>query len=147
MKKAQTEVIGLIVIVVLFILIGFFFLIFSSGDDSTNREIRQSAEVTNLLTSIMRLTPCQTEIPPLSMEDIIKNCHTSNLEYCGFDCKAYIEKVLEDSIKAYNPSLSYEFKINDFISTSPCSSSQVLVDHYTIRIGSTNLVSELKICI
>lgn len=149
--KAQMEVIGLVVIVVLFIFGGLIYLFFvSRPPDTSLAEVRQSSEVSNLLNSLMKLTPCEDTSDSLS--NIIQTCYlfNGNRDYCqNPDCKDYIENVVINSLKAYNPSLQYTFEVKDpsqFISYGTCSFPKKMVADSSMRTGSTILKVVLTVC-
>ena len=117
MKKGQTEIIGLMVIVILFIFGGMIYIMFAGKTDegSITRDITQSTKVQNMLDAFIQITPCHTKIPFDQMDKIIKNCYISEGKdlICGIECKKLIEDTLETMIKEYNSKQKYYFKILD----------------------------------
>ena len=58
MKKAQTEIIGLMVLVILFIFVGLIYIMFSGeSEESITRDVKQTAKVKNLLKAYTQITP------------------------------------------------------------------------------------------
>ena len=126
MKRAQAEIMGLLVIVILFIFGGLIYMMFSGGEDSRlTRDIRQTGKVQNMLDSYLQVTPCYIEKPYEQMDTIIKGCYSGKETVCGENCKDFIQENLEDLMEVYNPRQSYQFNIkeegeDDFISIGTC---------------------------
>jgi len=115
MKKGQTEIIGLMVIVILFIFVGLIYIMFAGKEDtgSLTRDVTQSVKVQNMLDSYTQFTPCYTELPYPQMREVIMDCYTSGEKTCGEDCETLITETLDDMIKAYSSSQEYQFIIRD----------------------------------
>jgi hypothetical protein len=111
MKKAQTEIIGLMVIVILFIIIGTVFIAFTFRRSPENIEIRQSTKVTNLMNAIMKYTPCETDPKKESIEGIIRICDDN--DYCSMPCKTYLEKEIKSILeKSLDGTQKFRFIVN-----------------------------------
>lgn len=71
MRKGQSEVMGLLVIVILFIVIGMIYLRFRLADTGSNYgDVRNSIEANNLLKAVMKL-----KIEGTDVNEMIWNCH------------------------------------------------------------------------
>ncbi|MBI2130131.1 hypothetical protein HYX19_04700 [Candidatus Woesearchaeota archaeon] len=95
MKKAQTEILGLLVIVILFIILGVVYLRFSGSPTSEQPTIRQNIEVVNLVNAIRKFTPDTTTRPPTSIRDQIRNC---NDESCRQNTNQEIRRILDAAV-------------------------------------------------
>jgi len=127
MKKAQTEIIGLMVIVILFIFGGMIYIMFAGKGEtgSLTRDVTQVGKVQNMQDTFMQITPCYAEKPVEQMSDLIKKCYTGTETICGIECKEYITDTLNSLIKAYNPKQDYIFSVKgpndeEFINTGEC---------------------------
>jgi len=129
MRKAQTEIIGLLVIVILFIFVGLIYVMLTgkSDDESLTRDVVHTGKVQNFLDAFVQVTPCYTKIPFEQMSTVIKNCYISDGEesICGKNCKDLITDTLEAAMEEYNAKQEYEFKIisadeEEFISIGGC---------------------------
>jgi len=130
MKKAQADMIGLVVIVILFIIIAIVFLRLSTLEDSESI-IKENIEVSNLLNAIMKLTPCNNIKPLDSLADVIDNCN--NQPYCGeSNCKDYIKKQVDNAASSSFDKESYSFTIIRngavFLNTGSCVGNTKFVD-------------------
>ncbi len=151
MKKGQMEIFGLLIIVILFVLILVFYLAFtarSQGDKPASQEIRQSIEVENLLTAMMKVTPCTLKAPPDSLNLIIRDCHLKNQDVCDTPCQPYIQDIVQEIMSKYGK--PYEFKVKDsnkvvLYKQGRCQGEK-LVDDFPIKAGNEFLVVELSTC-
>lgn len=152
MRKGQTEIMGLMVIVILLVLIGSFALVFSMRKSSNSQDITQSVEVGNFLNAMMKFTPCLEDEERTSLEVVIKNCYKDKVDYCDKNCNDYIEEVVDDilSHEVNKTKGTYLFEIkdenNNFLQVGKCTGSRVDADKYPIQVGSSSLVAWLKIC-
>lgn len=152
MKKGQTEIMGLMVIVILLVVIGSFALVFSVRKNNNSQDITQSVEVGNFLSSMMKFTPCLEDEERTSLEVIIKNCYKDKVDYCNENCKDYIEDVVDDvlSHEVNKTKGTYLFEINDennnFLQVGKCTGSRRDTDKYPIQVGSSSLLVKLWIC-
>jgi len=150
--KAQLEILGLVVIVVLFILGGLIYLFFASKPPDTSlSETRESAEVSNLLDSMMKLNPCVSTSD--SFSDILKSCYlySGNSDYCGTPlCKDYIADVFHNVTRAYNSQAQYSFVVAapgaTFISDGSCDLPRKMSSDRALRFGSSSLHVILTVC-
>tara|TARA_B100000315_G_scaffold215748_1_gene215232 strand:+ start:25 stop:462 length:438 start_codon:yes stop_codon:yes gene_type:complete len=144
MKKAQTEIIGLVVIVILFIVIAVIFVKLSTAPKSKS-VIKESVEVSNLLNAVVKLTPCKEDKELSSLSDIIAECE--NQQYCNENCKEYIEKQVNNVMSsALDKKKSYNMIItkrgDTFIEQGDCKGDTVFAD--TIILPS--FAAKLEIC-
>lgn len=118
MKKAQTEIIGLMVIVILFIFVGLIYVMFAGRGEQAplTREVTQAAKVQNMLDAFVQVTPCFTEMPYKQMSEIISECcvdRECDKIICGEDCQELITTTLDEMMGAYVQYQEYEFRIQD----------------------------------
>ncbi len=96
-NKAQSEILGLLVIVVLFIFIGLFYLMFGfGGQDGSIQLIKDDLETSNLHKALLKTnTPCDNQ----NIKDLIKECYKSpaimlcNKKICDYTAEE-IEKAI-----------------------------------------------------
>ncbi|QQG38464.1 MAG: hypothetical protein HYS32_02545 [Candidatus Woesearchaeota archaeon] len=98
MKKAQMEIVGLVVIVLIILLAAIFFVRFALLSHSSSKTSSiESIEANNLLNALLRTTICED----LSVEDAIKECkqrsNICNEEACKHT-KTKIEEIMEASL-------------------------------------------------
>lgn len=147
MRKAQTEIMGLLTIVVLFIFIGLIYIMLAGKADkgSLTTDVVQYEKVQNLLSSFIQITPCYVKTPYDQMETIIKDCYASDgsATICGKPCKDLITEEMDSMMKAYNPKQAYEFKIlkgkEAFITQGGCPADS------ETRVGSITLSRDLAL--
>lgn len=150
--RGQMEIMGLVVIVVLFIFGGLIYLFFISGPKDTSLpEVRQSAEVSNLLNAIMKMTPCESSSD--SFDDIIHNCFIAlgSMDVCGVGCKDYINQTFVNVTHAYSPSGQYYYIIkeqsgSEFLKGGNCTLPRRMAAESTIRVGTKILKVGLSGC-
>jgi|TARA_B100001971_G_C18050546_1_gene462611 hypothetical protein len=143
MKKAQADIIGLVVIVILFIIIAVVFLRLSTLQD-TDSVIKENIQVSNLLNAMMKLTPCKSIQPLKSLSDIIDEC--DGQQYCGENCKDYIktqiERTANNALEKETFSLSITKNGNTFINVGSCIGSTKFVD----KAITPRFVAKLEVC-
>jgi hypothetical protein len=134
MKKAQADIIGLLVIVILFIIIAFIFIALS-GKESTTEEFTQNARSSNILSSLLQYTPYNCEF---NMKEIIRDCTQINKEICNIKCQDLIEqesqRILGMTIKDEN----YQFTIEHNIEKSPINNLKIGNCVGALRIGDSD---------
>src|SRR3989344_1612974 len=112
MRKGQTEIIGLVVVIILLIVIGFIYLSFSLMPKQDSAVIRKGVEVSNMLNAILKYTPdgCSGD----SVNDIIVDCR-SNLPVCGdLNCNSFLATQIRDIIiTLIDGRTTYEFAVKD----------------------------------
>ena len=153
-RKAQTEIMGLVVIVILFIFIGLIYLMFSGDEgEDPNVLIRESTAVQNLIGAYAKITPCSEIMPPMPMEKIISECYGNpNLEFCGKPCQDTIKDVMAETVASYSPNVTYAFEVYDldnktFVSSGTCSKKEPgNVGKKYVTSGKVRLEAWLKIC-
>lgn len=109
LKKGQTEIVGLLIVVILLVIGGLFYVKFvvlkpeSKGAD----EIVQ-VQAYNLMNSILNIKLCNNNV---TVRDAIKACKFGNM-LCGQDACSYLENELKSIISVSTPKdyLDYEFK-------------------------------------
>lgn len=143
MRKGQTEIIGLLVIVVLFVIIFFLFLAFS-GKNGDEMELRQSLESSNFLTAMMFYTPnldsgsCGKQI-----RDIIEECRENKI-ICEEDCKEFLDDEIRNILNA-GMDKPYRFTLNSGyyrFSMTKGNCNTGIVDSYKTR----DLEAVIRIC-
>src|SRR3989344_887278 len=164
-KKAQTEIIGL-VIIVLIISIAMMFLLFfvtkGNADDSLNT-FDNNLHAYNTIVSIIQTN---TECRSYTFSDLIKQCVLSPTQYLQQDCNPepittceFVEReisyILEQSLKSVNE--EYKFYIYTEINPTPIidlssenadtlCQSKVTSATQPIRYGAGDLFVTLDIC-
>ncbi|MEM2131484.1 MAG: hypothetical protein QXM96_03925 [Candidatus Woesearchaeota archaeon] len=131
MKKAQTEIIGLVIIVILLIIGAIFLVSFNSNKKKINSQSTLDPKLAdNFLYAILNT---KTE-KNLLVIDVIKDCYQNKHDLCGTtttaDCCAYAEQTIKNALEATlgNWSRSYrlyirrdnEKRINDLPENSKC---------------------------
>ena len=143
--RGQMEIMGLVVIVILFIFGGLIYLFFISGpEDTTLPEVRESAEVSNLLNAIMKMTPCQTT--SASFYDIVHDCFLANgnMDICELGCKDYINKTFANVTRAYSSSGQFQYTIKEvskpeFLKEGNCTFTRRMAAESNVKIGSKSI--------
>ncbi|MBI2667155.1 hypothetical protein HYX17_00105 [Candidatus Woesearchaeota archaeon] len=144
MKKAQADIIGLVVIVILFIIIAVVFLRLSTLPKSDS-VVKENIKVSNLLNAMLKLTPCNNIKPLESLADIIDRCN--NQPYCGSsNCRDYIKTQIENiAMKSFDRE-TYKFTITKngiiFLNTGNCLGNTKFVDN-TI---TPRFTAKLEVC-
>lgn len=152
--RAQMEVLGLVVIIVLFVFGGLIYLMISSKPPDTSlAETRQSSEISNLLTSMLKVTPCES-LPDDSLADIINSCYLfgGSSDYCGNpSCKDYIKDSVRSMVRAYDSGLQYSFDVkagtSSFISDGSCTLPKRMAADTVMPFGTTSLKVSLVACV
>jgi len=98
LKRGQSEIIGLLVIVILIIVIFGVYVSLSGGNDKEQlRNTKTMIELNNLLRSVMHYTIC----PDTDLQKALTNCLESEPETCGKDSCETAEKEFSRIIRAY----------------------------------------------
>ncbi len=104
MKKAQTDMIGLAIIVFLLVFILLIYLVFSS-QIKPKTSIKESTITNNLLNALLDLTPeCN---PSRSIHKILNQYPN---EYCDMPINEFLNKELSNALKASAPK-QYGYKL------------------------------------
>ena len=136
MKKGQTEVFGLIVIVILIVLIlGFVILFAIGGIGNDSNTVRKNLQAHKMADALLQYTPpCPNEVQK-DLRKIIKECDfTTNTQICGQPCTDLITKESKniiDSIHAVQPTLQYGLTIEKGpknLQIAQCTSDNILTD-------------------
>lgn len=140
MKKGQTEMIGLLVIVVLILVIGVVFLRFSVGKPSDLKaDLRTNIQTTNLLRAVMK-----ANIDDRSVADAILEC-SANSAQCD-EVKAGIKEILDISIgKGREYSFTATIEDREIMSIGTCQDVGIVASYQASRKG-TLIDSKLKVC-
>ena len=145
------EIFGLIIIVILFVLILLVFLAFSAQRQAIppSQELRQSIEIENLLTALMKLTPCTLQAPPDSLDTLIRDCRLAGQDVCGTPCQPYIQATVTEVMRRYGQAYRFEVRTQSsqvlYAQGALCPGDR-LVDDYPIKAGQEFLVAELSLC-
>ncbi len=102
MKKAQTEMLGLVVIVILIIFALVIYILFSA-QSKPETNTKQSIIVYNTLNAILKLNPsCNQETLLKPMHRIISDCTKSTQSPCASSnsCWDYVKKQLKNALEA-----------------------------------------------
>lgn len=108
MRRAQIEIIGLMVIFILFVFIGLLYLKFSGGPKEEPMAVsRMNLEGANMVSSLMSYTICEEN----SFRDALRTCIDGDQPMCGTtSCKA-VETTAEAAVKAIMGNQTYQFLI------------------------------------
>lgn len=141
MRKGQTEIMGLLVIVILFIIIFFIFIIFSARN-TDEKELRGSIESSNMLRAMMFYTPenCNQQI-----RDIAKECaRKKDKLVCDKTCTEILDKEIPNILDAgMNKPYSFFLKAGSYqitLSNGECNIG--IVDRYKTR----DIDATIRIC-
>lgn len=108
MKKAQTEIMGLVVIFMLFIFIGLIYLKFSgTPKEEPMATSRMNLEGANMVTALMRHTVCEDN----SFRDALELCTEGNQPVCGMPSCDAVKTTAETAVKAIMGNNTYQFTI------------------------------------
>ena len=152
MKKAQTEIIGLVVIVILIIFALVIYMKFSS-QTKPETNIKQNILVHNTLNAILKTNPvCAQKTLSKSLYRVISDCTTSDQSPCptSTSCTDYVEKQLKSALEAtlsqktqYKLVIDYPEDENIVIKTQNFEKCQnIIADNYPI----SNFIAKLNIC-
>jgi len=136
MKKAQTEVIGLLVIVILFIVIFFFYISFSGR--SNDNELRQSVESSYFLRAMMFYTPvnCDKQI-----KEIIEDCRSGKV-ICSMDCKELLDKEIGNILDKLDRDYRFSIKAQEYEYNRLGSCNTGIADSFNTR----NIEAKILMC-
>ncbi|MFH0752312.1 MAG: hypothetical protein V1914_01815 [archaeon] len=109
MKKAQTELMGLMVIFILFIFIGLIYLKFSGGAaEEPMADTRTAIEGSNMVSALMSYTICDDN----DFRDALKACLEGDQDVCGAPSCNVVKTTAEGVVKAVMGNDTYQFVIN-----------------------------------
>ncbi len=109
MRKAQTELMGLMVIFILFIFIGLIYLKFSgTPKEEPAADTRMAVEGSNLVGALMSYTICDGN----SFRDALKECLGGGRDICGTPSCEAVKTTAEGAVKAVMGNDTYQFTIN-----------------------------------
>jgi len=142
------EIIGFLVIVIMIVFIIVIFVALSSNpDEDVNVDIRESAEVENLLNSLMNYKYCDISSGK-KFNEVIRNCYLSDGDYCNVYCKDYIKDTVKNACDKYGCK-DYFFKIKQdedvFLSDGECS-GRVKTGQFNIVAGTDYLEIIMGVC-
>ena len=145
MKKAQTEMIGIAMIIILLAVIGLVFLYFALKPDEGFEDLRSNIQVNNLLIAMMKtnLNECDNSIKDTIVE-YYNNCPSGKIcrdKDCNY-LKTEVEEIIEKSFE------KYEFKVivdnQDKIKVGSCIGG--LASNYIIHEDNKDFTVVLKQC-
>ena len=154
-KRAQTEAIGLIIIVIIVMIGGIFILVRNSKTNSLERESFSDPKLAQSFLNALMDTRTRSS---LTVKDVIRNCHdTKKKNLCGGDCCDYAEQTIKNSLeltldkwqKPYMLSIEQNGVKNiDDIFTEGCDeySPSYKSGQYTIPSLPRSIQIELTIC-
>ena len=93
LKKGQSEVIGLVIIVLILIVVGLIFLKFYLSKGNSNKESISNIKANNLVNAIKSVSICNN-----NMADAIIACCTKK-EFCGKDACQLINEEINDILE------------------------------------------------
>lgn len=144
-RKAQIEMIGLLVIVILFIFIGIFAIRFALRPESTIvAEMRTNIMVNNMLNAIIKTNTQFNK----DISELIVDCYNTDANACTF-VKQEIPKIIELSLGKQQ---NYEFSVfankEEFeeLSIKKGSCKYGNTADYTKRAENVNFEIKLKLC-
>lgn len=152
MKKAQTEILGLVVIVILIIFALILYVMFSSQPEQTTN-IKENVVLFNTLNAILKHNPiCNQGTLSKSFYRIISDCTTSTQSPCPAiaSCQEYVKNQLKQALDAtLSPKTQYKMIIDypeseDIVIETPefAQCTKIMADNYPI----SNFVAKLSIC-
>ncbi|MBI4448389.1 hypothetical protein HY643_05400 [Candidatus Woesearchaeota archaeon] len=110
MRRAQVEMIGLLIIVFLLIVVGFFFLQLSKPKESNVEAGKESVRVNSLLNAMKKFTVCEG----YSLNDVLANCENGDAAVCGASSSCGLAK---DTVKNISDALlvtyNYKFVVDE----------------------------------
>ena len=137
MKKAQTEILGIAIIIVLLLIFGLFYLKFSSNKSTLIPEMRTNVQTNNLLQSLLKVN-----LNNQPFEDLLYNCYSNN------DCNTLNEELPKIIALSLNNETQYNFTTSadnkPFFSLGSCSSG--IVANYPITKNNIIFDINLLIC-
>ena len=108
MKRAQTEIMGLLVIFILFIFIGLIYFRFSgTPEEEPMSTSRSYIEGSNMVSAMMSYSIC----PDSSFHDALKTCIENEGQVCGMDSCEAVKKTAEGIVKAVMGNETYKFTL------------------------------------
>lgn len=151
MKKAQTEMIGIVMIIVLLAVIALVFLYFALKPEKGFEELRENIQVSNLLIAMMKtnLNGCDKDIKETIVE-YYNNCRSGGFaasgRICGDkDCSYFETEAGKIISKSFD---KYEFKVSvdniDEIKIGSCISG--LASNYIIYEDNKDFLVVLRSC-
>ena len=143
MKKAQTEIMGLMIIVVLIVVIGLFAFRFMLMNQSSSNDEYLSIKANNLINSIKMTSICEKNMG----DAIIACCNNQNFcerEACGL-VKEEINRIINSSIEEnfYFEAKNFEGELCFFIGS--CSNGIASSINF-LNSDSGNSEIQLKLC-
>lgn len=139
MKKGQTEMMGLLMIVVLILVIGVIFLKFSLGKQDLKPDLRTNVQTTNLLRAVMKAS-----LNDGSVSDAIIDCSMDNT-LCN-QIRDKIREILGISIGAGK---TYSFTANndngEILNIGTCQGTGIVASNQINEKGSF-VEAKLKVC-
>ncbi len=164
-RKAQTEIVGLVVIV-LIISVAMMFLLFFVMKDNPDNSLKTFDNELHAYNTIVSIMQTNTDCRKYSFSDLIKQCVLSPIQYLQQDCNPepisvcdFVEReisyILEQSLATINEEYKFyiytEFEqtpILDIRSENADSLCQTILTSATqpIRYGAGDLFVALDIC-
>lgn len=145
MKKAQTEMIGIVMIIILLAVIGLVFLYFALKPDEGFEDLRSNIQVNNLIIAMMKtnLNECEHSIKETIVE-YYNNC--PNGKICGDKECGYLKDEVENILKMNFE--KYEFRVvadnQDLIKIGSCVGG--IASNYIIHEENKDFLAVLKQC-
>jgi len=95
-NKAQTEAIGLIIIVMIISIAGIFFMIRNRNSETLERESFSDPKLAQSYLNALMKTKTESS---LTVEDAIRNCHDNRKKnLCSGNCCEYAEQTIKNSL-------------------------------------------------
>ncbi len=137
MKKAQTEILGIAIIIVLLLIFGVFYLKFSSNNPTLIPELRTNVQTNNLLQALLKIN-----IKNESFDSLIYKCYSEK------DCDTLNEELPKIIALSLSNETQYKFTISadnkPFFSLGSCSLG--IVANYPITKNNIIFDTDLLVC-
>ncbi|MFH0936340.1 MAG: hypothetical protein V1815_01520 [Candidatus Woesearchaeota archaeon] len=137
MKKAQTEILGIAIIIVLLLIFGVFYLKFSSNNSTLIPEMRTNVQTNNLLQALLKIN-----IKNEPFDSLIYKCYSEK------DCDTLNKELPKLIALSLSNETQYKFTISadnkPFFSLGSCSSG--IVANYPITKNNIIFDTNLLVC-
>lgn len=146
MKKAQTELIGLAIIIVIIIFVALLYFRFSSSPGSTNNiDLNYNSQAFNLILSLMRTTVANSTI---SMQDLLERCYedpTSTLNALT-TCDLAEQEIIKIMNSTLVPPQTYNLAVTNSFTLVNIKTCPLYARTYAANITTPSLSAQLILC-
>ncbi|MCX6711826.1 MAG: hypothetical protein NT139_02200 [Candidatus Woesearchaeota archaeon] len=137
MKKAQTEILGVVIIIALLLVFGIFYLKFSSNTSTLIPEMRTNIQTNNLLQALLKIN-----INNEPFDSLIYKCYSKK------DCSTLNKELPKIISLSLNNETQYKFTISEnnkaFFTLGSCSSG--ITANYPISKNGLIFDTNMLIC-